>query len=80
MTWADDPVDLQVLVEEHRDHARARARGERLRALADAIVSTLEAHGLVYDGDAAIVVVYGVLADHLYGNHAVDIPTLRRGV
>jgi hypothetical protein len=72
-----DPVDVFLEAEERRDHDRALARGLRVRDAADAVLSVLEAHGNgPRDRAAARVVVFSVLADVLYGNAAIDIPTL----
>jgi hypothetical protein len=68
--FADDPA----AADEARDHARAHARGERLDLIARGIVSALTAQGLGLDEDRCHVIVFHVLADHLYGNAAVDGP------
>lgn len=57
------------------DHARAGERGERLRAIANDIVSHLLAAGIIRDPRGARVLAFHVLADHLYGQRAIDIPT-----
>lgn len=56
------------------DHARAGERGERVRDLADAILTELRAYGLVSDVARARPLIFHVLADDLYGNRAIDIP------
>jgi hypothetical protein len=73
-----DPVHEQIAAEEHTDHSRAKTRGLRLRGLSETIVSGLVARGVLPGGqsDAARVITYGILADHLYGVHAIDIPAL----
>lgn len=60
---------------EAHDHARAGERGERLRFIANDIVSHLLAAGIVRDPRGARVLAFHVLADHLYGAKAIDIPT-----
>jgi hypothetical protein len=74
-----DPVDALLAAETHADHAKARARGERVRDLADACVNQLVAPGIVAAArrDDARVVLFDVLADALYGAAALDIPQLR---
>jgi hypothetical protein len=59
-----------------QDHARAGERGDRLRTIANALVSALIGQGLLH-GDARVarVLAFHTLADHLYGNRAIDIPT-----
>jgi NAD(P)H-hydrate repair Nnr-like enzyme with NAD(P)H-hydrate epimerase domain len=61
--------------EERHDHALATARGQRLDQLARAIVDALVGNGLLSDPRYARVITFHVLADHLYGNAAIDIPT-----
>jgi hypothetical protein len=60
---------------EAHDHARAGERGERLRSIANDVVSMLDQNGLVR-GDlyAARVLTFGVLADWIYPGRAVDHP------
>ena len=74
-----DPVHEQIAAEEHTDHYRAKARGLRLRGLSETIVSGLVARGVLPGGqrDAARVITYGILADALARNQAIDIPDLR---
>lgn len=62
--------------DERVDHDRAPARGERLRQIANDVVSALIARGLIR-GDARVarVTTFHVVADHLYNNRAIDIPT-----
>jgi hypothetical protein len=71
--YGDDPA----AAEEARDHLLAHARGLRLAGIADAIVSKLDGAGMLPDREDATVLIFGVLADLLYGNHAIDVPTLR---
>jgi len=59
---------------ERHDHARAGERGERLRVIANDIVSHLLAAGIIRDPRGARVLAFHVLADHLYGNQSIDIP------
>lgn len=59
---------------EAHDHARAGERGDRLQLMTTAIVSALTARGVLSQVDAAYVVVFHILADHLYGNCAIDMP------
>jgi hypothetical protein len=68
-------LDDDIRQAEIADHARAGARGERLRVIANDVVSKLMAAGY-FRGDlrGARVVTFHVLADHLYGLQAVDIP------
>jgi hypothetical protein len=84
-----DPVLEALARDEHTDHHRARARGQRLLGIADSLVSVLEATGRLDDPDAARGDIFHVLADALYGNDAIDIPdftnarsleALRRGL
>lgn len=71
----DDPA----AADERRDHGLAPARGRRLTAITGGIVSALMAGGLVRDPETATAVIFSTLADHLYGNHAIDIPGPRGG-
>jgi len=66
--------DEEIRQAEAHDHARAGERGDRLRQMANDVVSMLDLHGLVRDPREARVLTFGVLADHLYGLRAVDIP------
>lgn len=72
-----DPVFAAIDAETRRDHAVATARGARLARLSAAVVSDLVGRGLVSADDDARVAVFSVLADHLYGDAAIDVPTLR---
>ena len=82
-----DPVEHRLAVEAHADHERAQARGQRVREIANRIVSDLHAVGVLHDLDRARPVIYGALVDALYGNAAVDLDprpfpdnrTLRQG-
>jgi len=66
--------DEELAQDTRRDHARAEARGERLADLSEAIVSALVGHGLLRQPRTARLVVFHLLAEHFYGNRAVDIP------
>lgn len=68
-----DPVERLLLDDEAFDHARAKARGQRVRALANLIVSALDGHGVLVDQDKARVIVNSVLCDALYADAAVDV-------
>ena len=65
--------------DEAADHARADARGRRLDEMAEAIVSGLSAGGILLQPGTAKTIVFGILADCLYGTQAIDIPTNLRG-
>lgn len=67
-----DPETI-IADDAHADHRRAHARGQRVRELANLVVSALDGHGAVRDSERARVIVYGALVDALYGNVAVDI-------
>jgi hypothetical protein len=69
-----DPVAEQIARDERRDHLWAQARGERLAALTRQILTALDGHGLLVDGDRATPIVFSVLADALEGNRAIDLP------
>jgi hypothetical protein len=69
-----DPVEALLAREVQHDHALAEARGLRLRDLANAIINELMADGFVLDQDRARGLVFHVLADHLYGHVAIDVP------
>ena len=71
--FGDDPP----AAEEARDHLLAHARGLRLVGLSEAIVSRLDGAGLLTDREDATVLIFHVLADLLYGNASIDVPTLR---
>ncbi len=66
--------DEELRAAEAHDHARAGERGERLRAIANEIISKLLAAGMVRDPFSARVLTFHVLADHLYGTASIDIP------
>jgi hypothetical protein len=65
----------QLRQAEAHDHARAGERGERCRDLANAVVSAIDGRGLLRDPRSARVIAFHVVADHLYGNVAIDVPT-----
>jgi hypothetical protein len=69
-----DPVLEALARDEHTDHHRARARGQRLLGIADSLVSVLVATGRLDDPDAARGDIFHVLADALYGVQAIDVP------
>lgn len=70
MTMTDD-LDR----EERIDQARAAGRGERLRAMANDVVSALVGRGQLHgDLPTARITAFHVLADHLYANAAIDVP------
>jgi hypothetical protein len=66
--------DEAIRQAEAHDHARAGERGERLRRIANDIVSKLLGAGIVRDPFGARVLAFHVLADHLYGTQSIDIP------
>lgn len=68
-----DPVETLLANDATRDHARAKARGERVRHITRYVVAALDGHGLLRDEDQARVVIYGALVDVLYGNASVDV-------
>jgi len=73
--FGDDPErHREVIAEERRDHASAGARARRCQDLANAIVSAFLCDGLLVDAPAARVIAFHVVADHWYGNAAIDIP------
>jgi hypothetical protein len=57
------------------DLARAGERGERLQRMANDVVSKLLQAGLLKDPRSARVLTFHILADWLYGNKSIDIPT-----
>lgn len=74
-----DPLETLLADEATADHAHAKRRGERVQLLAESLASTLHARGLLRGSkDDAVVELFGPLADDLYGNAAIDTPTLRR--
>jgi len=79
MTKVNDPIDAWLDAEKAADHAQAKHRGERVLALADALIEALEIHGLMPIGHRsdARVALFGTLADDIYGLKAVDVPPLR---
>lgn len=69
-----DPVAEQLRREEQTDHHRAKARGERVARMAEAIVLALEGRGLLRARHPAMVEIVHVLANHLYSQDtAIDI-------
>jgi hypothetical protein len=69
-----DPAFEEITREERTDHHRAAAHGQRVLLIADSLVSVLDARGLLTDPAAARREAFHVLADHLYGVQALDIP------
>lgn len=67
--------DEEIRQAEAHDHARAGERGERLRRIANDIISALLGAGILRDPRGARVITFHVLADHLYAMKAVDVPT-----
>lgn len=67
--------DEEIQRAEHHDHARAGERGDRLRHIANDIVSALIASGHLHgDARTARVLTFHVVADHVYAGRAIDIP------
>lgn len=79
--WSDpdDPVERTIADETAFDHAQARRRGLRVAMVADVALGALDGHGLIRDAEQARVVLLGAIADALYGDLSLDIPTIRRG-
>jgi hypothetical protein len=69
-----DPIADVIAREEHTDHHRAAARGQRLLVLADHLVAALQASCTVTNVAAARAEIFHVLADDLYGNAAINTP------
>ena len=71
-----DPVAAVIAREEQAVHHRARARGQRLLLLADALVDELQAHAMLRAADGVIErrLVFHILATALYGNAALTVP------
>lgn len=76
---AGDPLYEALADEERHDHERARARGVRLLGIAETIVDRLVGDGVVSADERLYVPICSVLADCLYGNLAIDIPSRPRG-
>jgi len=74
-----DPTYDHLAATERRDHLWAAACVTLLEGLADCLVSGLIAQSVLPGGrsDDARVIVFGILADALYGNLAIDTPALR---
>ena len=73
-----DPAEAELDEEPAVDHAKAKARGERVLGLAERIASTLQARGGLRASEAEVrVAIFHVIAEELYGRAAVDVPTLR---
>jgi hypothetical protein len=77
MTTQGDPVEAMLDDERQADHAQAARRGERLARIADAVASNLHARGILTCTDDLRGALFHALADELYGNAAIDVPTLR---
>lgn len=76
MSLSPDPLDQMLEAEKRRDVDAARARGARLYTLAFSIVTELTASGYLpsrWSGPARVIT-FSVLADHLFGNAAIEIP------
>lgn len=78
---AADPLDIMLAEETAADHAKARARGERIERIADAAVNFMIAEGRLpsHLADDMRVAVFRAVADDFYGNAAIDVPNLRKG-
>jgi hypothetical protein len=76
---AGDPIDDYLAREARRDHLWARARGERLADLTRQILSALDGQALLVDVERATPIVFSTLADLLFGNHSIDLPSMIRG-
>jgi len=74
----DDPVERQLATDTFLDHARAKARGQRALEIADVALGALDGHGLVTDQERARIILWSAIADALYGNAAIDRPSLLR--
>jgi hypothetical protein len=71
-----DPVHDRLAREEHTDHFRARARGQRLLLIADGIVSRLDWR--LPDPITARGEIFHALADSLYpSDAAIALPNFR---
>jgi NAD(P)H-hydrate repair Nnr-like enzyme with NAD(P)H-hydrate epimerase domain len=66
--------DEEIRQAEAHDHARAGERGERCLRIANAVVDAINGRGLLRDPRAARIVAFHTIADHLYGNVAIDVP------
>jgi len=69
-----DPVFAALEREEHSDHYRASARGQRLLLLADSLIAVLQASGTVTNVAAARADIFHTLADALCGCQAINTP------
>lgn len=75
-----DPVEAMLAQETAVDHSKAKWRGERVLGLCDRVASTLDAQGLLRASrDDVRAELFHVIADDLYGDAAIDVPTLRGG-
>jgi len=72
-----DPVHSAIVQDEARDHAWAKRRGEQALAIADAILDRLVSRALVTGAVDVRVEIFSAVADTLYGDVAIDVPTLR---
>jgi hypothetical protein len=69
-----DPIERLIADETTQDHARAKARGARVRVITNMVHGALDGHGLLRDQETARRVIYGALVDALYGcDVAVDL-------
>ncbi len=66
--------DEELQRAEAHDHARAGERGERCLRIANAVVDAINGRGLLRDPRVARILAFHVIADHLYGNVAIDVP------
>jgi hypothetical protein len=73
-----DPLLEAVAREERHDHALAPARGARVEQIATAVVAALHTRGILTYPEVAQALTFDVLANWLYGNAALDIPTRRK--
>lgn len=74
-----DPVQRVIDREQARDHANAKARGERVRGLVDLLVAALDGYALIRDVEQARPILCATLAEGLYGLRAVDLDTRAPG-
>ncbi len=70
----DDPLTADLKRAERTDHHHAFARAQRLLLIADSVISVLEAGRALHEPAAARRDIFGVLAEALCANQAIEVP------
>lgn len=74
-----DARDAAIAAEDAADREAAAERGETVLDCVDRVISEMKARGYLRapDEDCRVAIFHAV-ADAMFGNAAIDVPTLRR--